>query len=111
MQDGKNIKIRRPKDYMPADNPLVHNDTIDAIRHSTFDRVVLPFVEDSSTKMFLGNIHPDVSPLPLLRIWIVIMNDSVQMNIKWHKHVMKLTKEYDEIAKRITKNYQKKPTG
>jgi len=59
--NGRNIKIRRPKDYAPEENPLVQDGALDDARRRTFDAIVKPRVADSPTKIFMGNLHPDVT--------------------------------------------------
>jgi hypothetical protein len=52
--DGRNIKLRRPKDYLAEENPLVTNGTIDDNYRATYDVIINPRVIDSPTKIFLG---------------------------------------------------------
>ena len=59
--DDRNIKIRRPKDYVADDNPLVRDGTMDTNRRNTYDVMISPRVPDSPTKVFLGNVDPAVS--------------------------------------------------
>ena len=58
---GRNLKVRRPKDYVPEDNPLEADGALEKNRRETYERIISSNVIDTPTKMFLGNIHPDVT--------------------------------------------------
>lgn len=59
--NGRNIKIRRPKDYAREEDPLELEGAMEENVRRTYEAIVKPRVEDSPTKMFLGNIHPEVT--------------------------------------------------
>jgi splicing factor U2AF subunit len=53
---GNLLKIRRPKDYVASENPLVVDGTMKDVMKRTFEKIIRPSVPDTNTKIFLGNL-------------------------------------------------------